>query len=136
MFPHPVPVCLQALSPVTRVRASRWDLSPPGDANLCVCVCVLRRRDPAAPRSPTEAQMGADVEADCREGTDEHAVHLSGRPGNVGQIRGTAPTSNCDVSTKNNIHIFLDFYHNQTMKLVQVSLQEPHVYPTPIVRRW
>lgn len=27
--------------------------------------------------------MGADVEVDCREGTNEHAVHLAGRPGNT-----------------------------------------------------
>lgn len=39
------------------------------------------RGDFASPGSPPEAEMGADVEVDCREGTNEHAVHLPGRPG-------------------------------------------------------
>lgn len=44
-------------------------------------VCVLSRGDFASPGSSTEAEMGADVEVDCGEGTNEHAVHLLGRPG-------------------------------------------------------
>lgn len=62
--------------------------------NVCVCMCVggpcacarvcmFSRGDSASPGSAAEAQMGADVEVDCRERTNEHAVHLLGRPGNA-----------------------------------------------------
>lgn len=50
---------------------------------LCLCACVLSRGDFASPGSATEAQMGANVEVDCRERTNEHAVHLPGRPGKI-----------------------------------------------------
>lgn len=38
--------------------------------------------------SPAEVEVGADVEADCREGADEHALHISGRSGNITRSRG------------------------------------------------
>lgn len=44
---------------------------------------MLSRGNFASPGSSAEAEMGADVEVDCREGTNEHAVHLPGRPGNT-----------------------------------------------------
>lgn len=48
-----------------------------------MCICILFRGDFAPLGSSEEAEMGADVEVDCREGTNEHAVHLAGRPGNT-----------------------------------------------------
>lgn len=49
-------------------------------------MCVFPRGDFAPAGSSPEAEVGADVEADCRERTDEHAVHVSGRPGNTDRI--------------------------------------------------
>lgn len=44
-------------------------------------MCPLYRGYFAPPGSSAKAQMGADVETDCRKGTNEHAVHFLGRPG-------------------------------------------------------
>lgn len=38
--------------------------------------------------------MGADVEVDCREGADEHVVHLPGRPGSTLSQHTATRTSN------------------------------------------
>lgn len=39
------------------------------------------RGDPAAAGQAAEDEMGADVEADGREGADGHALHVLGGPG-------------------------------------------------------
>lgn len=44
---------------------------------------LFLRGDSAAAGPSAEAAMGADVEVDCREGADEHVVHLPGRPGST-----------------------------------------------------
>lgn len=48
---------------------------------VCLTVCVLHpmllpRGDPAASGQAAEDEMGADVEADRREGADGHALHV------------------------------------------------------------
>lgn len=42
---------------------------------------LLPRGDPAASGQAAEDEMGADVEADRREGADGHAVHVLSGPG-------------------------------------------------------
>lgn len=58
-----------------------------GEASDCELVSLApsSRGHSSPPGSPKEAEVGADVEADCREGAHEHALHFSGRPGNRNQ---------------------------------------------------
>lgn len=52
-------------------------------------MCTFFRGDFAAARSTAKAAMGADVEADCRAGINEHAVDFAGRPGKAQSSRAS-----------------------------------------------
>lgn len=73
-----------------------------------VRVYLLSRSDFASFGSATEAKMGADVEVDCREGTNEHAVYVPSRPGSTSTH---ACHHNYSSSVSGNMLNFLTFYN-------------------------